>query len=118
MPPIPPKLLTIPPGLFTFAPVKPVSPLSWMITEITAHSKKLEIYVGKIEDTIPPSSDIDVGMGVGVSAIYPELPLKNLVYEYDIICNVNGFDICSFTRRKMVKLLTKYQRERGRYCCI
>ena len=57
-------------------------------------------------NTIPPSSDIDVSMGIGVGAIDPELPLKNLLSVNNIICNVNGFYTFRFTRHKMVKLLT------------
>ena len=45
-------------------------------------------------------------MGVGVGAIDPELPLKNLLSVNNIICNVNGFYTFRFTRHKMVKLLT------------
>ena len=90
----------------TIPPLKAVTPLTWIITEIIAPSGQLGIYARKIKDTIPPSSDIDVSMGVGVGAIDPELPLKDLVCENDIICNVNGFDTCSFTRRKIVKLFT------------
>ena len=63
-----------------------------MITEIIASSGKLGIYVGKNQDTINPSSDIDVSKVVGVCDIDPASPLKNFGCVNDSICDVNGFD--------------------------
>ena len=77
-----------------------------MITEISAHSGKLGIYVEKIKYTIPTLLDVDVSMGVGVRAIDPGSQLKNLLCKNDTISNVNEFDSRKFTRRKMVKVLT------------